>query len=130
MSKITVDDVINIHDEILKKNECQGVNYNSLQGTLKRVDSQIEYDDVNDFYITAAWYGISIAKGHAFIDGNKRTALVTMLTFLDMQDIKIKSNIRLDDLMVCIVKCKKEHKKIAVTVSKFLYKHKIVTLSP
>ena len=32
----------------------------------------------------AALYAEVIAKGHVFNDGNKRTALVSMLTFLDL----------------------------------------------
>lgn len=34
----------------------------------------------------AAAYVFGIAKGHAFVDGNKRTAFVTALTFLRLND--------------------------------------------
>ena len=40
------------------------------------------YNQVDDLYEIAAWYGIAISKEHAFVDGNKRTGLAVMLTFL------------------------------------------------
>lgn len=35
-----------------------------------------------DIFEVAAAYGFGIAKAHAFVDGNKRTAFVTAATFL------------------------------------------------
>ncbi|MBE2895751.1 type II toxin-antitoxin system death-on-curing family toxin [Pasteurellaceae bacterium HPA106] len=49
-----------------------------------------------------ALYAVAIAKAHAFPDGNKRTALVTMLTYLDLQGIEIPPDHGLDDAMVNI----------------------------
>src|SRR5688572_22052938 len=37
----------------------------------------------------AAAYAFSIAEGQAFIDGNKRTALLTMVTFLDLNGYQL-----------------------------------------
>ena len=37
----------------------------------------------------AAAYGFSIAEGQPFIDGNKRTALLTMVTFLDLNGYQL-----------------------------------------
>ncbi|HZY62446.1 MAG TPA: type II toxin-antitoxin system death-on-curing family toxin [Edaphobacter sp.] len=39
--------------------------------------------DDPDIFRLAASYAFGIARNHAFIDGNKRTALVVSLTFLD-----------------------------------------------
>ena len=39
--------------------------------------------DDADIFQLAASYAFRIARNHAFIDGNKRTALVVSLTFLD-----------------------------------------------
>lgn len=36
-----------------------------------------------DIFRLAASYAFGIARNHAFVDGNKRTALVASLTFLD-----------------------------------------------
>jgi len=43
---------------------------------------QAELTYTNELYETAAQYCISLAKNHAFIDGNKRIAADCMLTFL------------------------------------------------
>jgi death-on-curing protein len=42
-----------------------------------------------DIYEMAAAYWYHIAKNHAFIDGNKRTALASCLVFLDFNNISI-----------------------------------------
>jgi death-on-curing protein len=42
-----------------------------------------------DVYEMAAVYWYHIAKNHAFIDGNKRTALAACLVFLDFNNINI-----------------------------------------
>ena len=39
----------------------------------------------------AAAYLFHIAKNHAFVDGNKRTALASALTFLDLNGITIEA---------------------------------------
>lgn len=66
-------------------------------------------------------YGIAIAKGHAFVDGNKRTGLAVMLTFLEIQGVTIKEKTGLDDLMVDIVESQDDHNILAQKVSDFLY---------
>lgn len=40
------------------------------------------YADEPDIFQLAASYAFGIARNHAFVDGNKRTALVVSLTFL------------------------------------------------
>jgi len=37
----------------------------------------------------AAWMAYAICKNHPFVDGNKRSAVVSMLTMLDMNDITL-----------------------------------------
>lgn len=53
-----------------------------LQSALARPQNAFHYNKVNSLAKLAACYGFGIAKNHAFIDGNKRTAYVVMLTFL------------------------------------------------
>jgi death-on-curing protein len=123
MSIITSAFVIAVHDEILKETGVgrDGCNYEKLEGVLSRIDQQMYYNNVNDLFEIAAWYGIAIAKGHAFVDGNKRTGLATMLTFLEIQGVTIKDHTGLDDLMVDIVESQVNHETLALNVSDFLY---------
>jgi len=43
----------------------------------------------NDIYEMAAAYAFHISKNHPFVDGNKRTALVSALVFLELNGISI-----------------------------------------
>ena len=123
MSLITSTFVIAVHDEILKETGVgrEGCHKDELVGVLSRIDQQMYYNNVEDLFEIAAWYGIAIAKGHAFVDGNKRTGLATMLTFLEIQGVSIKDDTGLDDLMVDIVESQDEHETLALKVSDFLY---------
>ncbi len=40
-----------------------------------------------DIYQSAAQYGLSLAKNHPYVDGNKRIAAAIMLTFLGLNNI-------------------------------------------
>lgn len=52
-----------------------------LQNALQRPVNKWQYEQA-DLFECAAGYAFGIAKAHAFIDGNKRTAFVTGVTFL------------------------------------------------
>ena len=45
-----------------------------------------------DLYEMAAAYLFHIIKNHPFIDGNKRTALIAALTFLDLNGVNVESD--------------------------------------
>lgn len=81
---LNVFHVIFIHDAILA--ESTGLpglcKHKSLEGALVRIDNKILYEGVNDLSEIAALYGITIAQGHVFNDGNKRTTLIAMSDFL------------------------------------------------
>ena len=50
--------------------------------------STLTFEDANAVLPElAAAYAYGIAKGHAFVDGNKRTAFVTALTFLRLNGL-------------------------------------------
>lgn len=123
MSLITSTFIIAVHDEILKETGVgrEGYSIEKLESVLSRIDQQMYYNHVDDLFEIAAWYGIAIAKGHAFVDGNKRTGLATMLTFLEIQGVSIKDQTGLDDLMVDIVESRDPHEQLALKVSDFLY---------
>ena len=85
------DTVVTIHDEILKNTGgIAGLSGDiSLQGALARIDFRIDYENLIDPVEIAAWYGYSIARGHAFVVGNKRTALVCMDVYLDLVNVNV-----------------------------------------
>jgi len=53
-----------------------------LESTLNRPKNKWHYDSNLDLFELAATYGFGSAKNHAFIDGNKRTSLLAIRTFL------------------------------------------------
>jgi len=54
-----------------------------LDSALAKPRNVFAYADQPDISRLAASYAFGIARNHAFVDGNKRTALVVSLTFLD-----------------------------------------------
>lgn len=53
-----------------------------LDSALAKPLNVFAYADEPDIFRLAASYAFGIARNHAFIDGNKRTALVVSITFL------------------------------------------------
>lgn len=53
-----------------------------LDSALAKPHNVFAYADDLDIFRLAASYAFGIARNHAFIDGNKRTALVVSMTFL------------------------------------------------
>jgi death-on-curing protein len=54
-----------------------------LDSALSKPRNVFAYADQPDIFRLAASYAFGIARNQAFIDGNKRTALVVPITFLD-----------------------------------------------
>ena len=128
MSLINSTFVIAVHDEIFLQTGVGrvGCHVDKLESVLNRIDQQMYYSDVNDIFEIAAWFGIAISKGHAFVDGNKRTGLAVMLTYLEIQGITIQEHTGLDDLMVDIVESRQDHEILAKLVAGFLYEMSII----
>lgn len=79
------DFVLRIHDTQLKLHGgAQGIrDENVLRSAINRPLNAFYYEsDQVDLYDLAAEYGFGIAGNHPFIDGNKRTAFVSMKSFL------------------------------------------------
>lgn len=55
-----------------------------LDSALAKPLNVFAYADDPDLFRLAASYAFGIARNHAFVDGNKRTALVVSITFLDL----------------------------------------------
>ena len=54
-----------------------------LDSALAKPQNVLAHAEAPDIFRLAASYAFGIARDHAFVDGNKRTALVVSLTFLD-----------------------------------------------
>jgi death-on-curing protein len=59
-----------------------------LESALARPINKLAYGE-SDLAVLAAAYGFGIARNHPFVDGNKRTALASMIVFLGLNRIDV-----------------------------------------
>lgn len=59
-----------------------------LESALARAINKLAYGET-DLAVLAAAYGFGIAKNHPFVDGNKRTALASMIVFLGLNRLEL-----------------------------------------
>lgn len=80
---VSVKAAITIHDrQIARHGGAAGLrDLTLLEAAVARPLNKWAYGE-RDLFALAAGYGFGIAKAHAFVDGNKRTALVCAITFL------------------------------------------------
>ncbi|WP_027468778.1 type II toxin-antitoxin system death-on-curing family toxin [Deefgea rivuli] len=114
-SLITATLVCEIHDEILTT-EAGVHGYHgsaALEGALGRIMHAVDYDGLDDVFEIAAMYAISLSRGHCFADANKRTALVTALTYLQLQGFDIDRDAELEEIMVDVAQGKVDRDALA-----------------
>jgi len=60
---------------------------NSLESALARPQNLLAYGGRPSLFRLAAGYAAGVCNNHPFVDGNKRTALVICMTFLELNGI-------------------------------------------
>lgn len=85
---LPVELVIAIHEEQLREFGGPGGirDLGALESALGRPRNRWVYEQ-GDLPDLAAAYAFGIARNHPFVDGNKRTALVSLVTFLGLNGI-------------------------------------------
>jgi len=80
---VPIEAVHIVHDrQIARHGGASGLrDLNLLETACARPINKAEYGEADVFELAAA-YAFGIAKAHAFVDGNKRTAFVISITFL------------------------------------------------
>ena len=86
---LTMDMVVAIHDEQLAiHGGSSGLrDAGLLESAIGRPRNKWAYESAELSELAAA-YGYGIARNHPFVDGNKRTALLAMFTFLGINGIE------------------------------------------
>ena len=86
--------VFALHDEQLAEHGgLSGIrDLGAVQSALSRPQNLASYDGCDDIARLAAAYAFGIAKNHGFLDGNKRTALVTADLFLMLNGYQLNSS--------------------------------------
>ncbi len=103
---LTVEEVLTIHDEQIT--EYGGIHGLRDSGLLESavMMSQASFGGEylhRDLFEMSAAYAYHISENQPFLDGNKRTALVSALVFLDINGIQIlDEKMRLYNAMIAI----------------------------
>lgn len=86
---VTYEQVIAIHSRQLRRfGGAPGLrDEGMLRSALERPVNKWHYEQA-EMSVLAAAYGFGLAKNHAFVDGNKRIAFMTMATFLRKNQIR------------------------------------------
>jgi len=87
-------EIKDIHDSILLSNSgLKGSRPDlSVDALVGRIHSNLAYQPFSSIEEVAALYAEVIAKGHVFNDANKRTALISMLAFLDLNGYTLRAD--------------------------------------
>jgi len=94
---LTLEDILELHGLIiggtatLAKDQLR--NLDGLQSVLGRPGAYAHYE-VADLALQAAVLAHGIAEGQPFVDRNKRTALVAMLAFVEINGFRIEASDR------------------------------------
>jgi death-on-curing protein len=90
---LTVELVLAIHDRQLRRfGGPSGVrDQGSLESALGRARNRYEYESA-DLAMLAAAYAFGIARNHPFVDGNKRAALLSLVTFLGLNGLEFRAD--------------------------------------
>jgi death on curing protein len=122
---LTLEEVVKIHDEILKNSGgLAGICLDkSLESALKRAETYSFYEEVDDLFEIAAIYCISVAQGHLFNDGNKRTAFSILYNFLELNGYELEaSSADIVDIMLKIAEKKITKNNIVKWIKKNIVK--------
>lgn len=86
------DAVLFLHDQSIREyGGYHGLRDEALLlSALNRPLNKLEYDETTDLFDLAAAYAFGIAKNHAFLDGNKRTAWACCMLFLKVNGIELR----------------------------------------
>jgi len=91
---LVTEDVLEIYAAIIDASVTQAEDHlrsrEALEGALARPGTHAHYQQA-DLALQAAVLAHGIAETQPFIDGNKRTALVVMLTFLEINAYRVRA---------------------------------------
>jgi len=112
---LSAKEVIAIHDLIIAGGGGLAGDHglNAVEGALSRVMNHIAYAGMDDVFEIAAMYAVAIARGHVFNDGNKRTALVSALTYLDREGVAVRQTMQLEAVMLDVAQGVLDEKGLA-----------------
>ena len=93
------ESILEIHKIVLEEHGgLEGVPHPELiESSIMRPQTYMAYDENCDIHLIAAIILHSLAGYHAFADGNKRTALVTMLMTYRLNGVRLEYSLYLNE---------------------------------
>jgi death-on-curing protein len=92
---LDLEDALTLYGLVIGATAAEAVdhlrNREGLQSALARPATYAHYEGA-DLALQATVLAHGIAEGQQFIDGNKRTALVAMLTFLEVNGLRVEAS--------------------------------------
>lgn len=92
---LTLADVLELHALIIGATAAKAAdqlrNRAGLESAIARPETYAHYQDA-DLALQASVLAHGIAEGQQFIDGNKRTALIAMLAFLEVNGWRVEAS--------------------------------------
>jgi death on curing protein len=76
---------------------------NGLEAALARPEQKNWYQEDVDSADLAAAYAYGLAKGHCFVDGNKRVGLAVALIFLELNGLELTAEVTSDDVVAVML---------------------------
>jgi death-on-curing protein len=97
-SFLTIEDILFIHEqEIQKAGGDPGIRKEKdIQACTDAPKASYEREYLNNLFEMAASYIICLTIRHPFVDGNKRTALASALTFLYLNGYEVEESYDLE----------------------------------
>lgn len=127
MKYLTAEEILIIHSEIIDQTGgIHGVrDSHLLMSSAERAQHSFGGRELfPDVFLKAAAYFHSLAMLHVFIDGNKRTAIVSAARFLDLNGYELRAgNREMEKFVLRAVINKLEIKKIAQWFKKYSRKN-------
>ena len=120
---LSLAEVVAIHrDQIVRYSGRAGIrDRNALSAAIAAPAAAIQSGYLlEDVFEMAAAYLFHIVRGHPFVDGNKRTGLVSAMVFLALNEITIKAD---DDVLETLVLRAASGKISRAGIAEFLRSH-------
>lgn len=130
-----VDLVIELHEVIL---EISGgrpgvLNAHVIDAAIHRPKTYLAYHPDCDLHVICAVLMDSIARNHAFVEGNKRTGLMTAILTYELNGIKIDKaadeSAEYEDLVVWVVTQKPDIEELATRLRSLSKKYQVKGVS-
>ena len=119
---LTIEDVLEIHAlQIARYGGADGVrDQDLLESAIAQPQATFGGEFVHDgLFAMAAAYLFHIVCNHPFLDGNKRTGLLSALVFLDLNYITIeRESEALYDLTMAVAEGRADKEEIAATLAR------------